>query len=166
MILHRPPQHLFSEPSVSTSEDVEICQESLQALCRLLRSYARQYHYHHLPLDFVHTLSTAASVILMERYFNSTAPMPETTPSRATVLIQEAMESVKDTHPCISEIMESFERATRPQPSTIPDLNPLMGSGLMDWSFADFPASALNGEAGLFLTDEALEGMKEATGNQ
>lgn len=99
----------------------------------------------------------------MERHFDSTAPISEAIPSRAVLLIQEAMESVKDTHPCISEIKESFERATRPQPSTIPDLSPLMGSGLMDWSFADLPASAVNEEAGLFLTDEALDGMKQST---
>lgn len=65
IILHRPPRHLFKSPGIATSDDVEFCYESLQAILKLLKSYSRFYKFSALPLDFVHTLSVAAGTILV-----------------------------------------------------------------------------------------------------
>lgn len=162
MILHRPPPHLFSEPNMAASEDVEICYESLQAVCRLIRSYSRYYRYEHLPLDFVHTLSTAASILLMQRYFENAPGTSESTSSRSFALIQDAMDAIKNTHPCVKEIQESVRSATRVQSLTVPQTNPVLDWGLMDWSMAAVSNRIEEENPGVFLTDAILGGMSSS----
>lgn len=161
MILHRPPPHLFAEPNIAGSEDVEICYESLQAVCRLIRSYSRYYNYEHLPLDFVHTLSTAASIVLMRRYFENAPSASEAASCRSLALVQDAMDEVKNTHSCIKEIQESVKNAIHMQSITVTQTNPALDWGLMDWSVAGAEAGGHSHEEspGVFLTDDILGGM-------
>ena len=117
IILHRPPRHLFRTPGIAASEDVEYCYESLQALLKLLRSYARFYRFSALPLDFVHTLSVAAGTILMKRSLEGLAADSGggvdaggvNTKAMDTVL--DAMHEIRHTWPCVVEIRESVLRA-------------------------------------------------------
>lgn len=173
IILHRPPRHLFSQPGIAASEDVEICYESLQAIFRLMRSYSRFYRYQYLPLDFVHTLSVAASTILMKRCLDD-APWEEAKTSRSLALVLEAMNAVKETWPCVSEIEKIVTRASQAPSSGLPEmLNPMMDVGFMaDWPVPSesshktvgWPAEAYGGDVseadiGLLLTDKVLGGF-------
>ena len=121
IILHRPPRHLFRTPGIAASDDVEYCYESLQALLKLLRSYARFYRFSSLPLDFVHTLSVAAGTILMKRSLEAADPLATTSghghgggggsDSKAMDTVLDAMHEIRHTWPCVVEIRESVLRA-------------------------------------------------------
>ncbi|KKA31011.1 hypothetical protein TD95_005125, partial [Thielaviopsis punctulata] len=105
IILHRPPQQLFNKPGIASSEDVEICYQSLQALFRLMRSYSRYYDYRCLPLDFVHTLSTAAGTVLMKRHFEKT-PWDDSEVAKNLTFLIDAMDAVQLTWPCVRKIQD------------------------------------------------------------
>lgn len=122
IILHRPPLQLYSQPDIATSEDVEVCYESLQAILRLMRSYARFYKYECLPLDFVQILSTAASTILMKRHFEQTSP-DDIESSRSLTLILDAMDAIRDVWPCVREVKDSILKACQGQAPAVADLS-------------------------------------------
>ncbi|ETS77506.1 hypothetical protein PFICI_11380 [Pestalotiopsis fici W106-1] len=134
IILHRPPRHLFSKPGVAESEDVEICYESLQALLRLMKTYARFYQYAALPLDFVHTLSVTAGTLLMKRYLENAA-QEDSGIARAMQIVLEAMDAVKYTWPCIVEIKESVERAMEAQPRSQSEMEGGARDPVLDFGF-------------------------------
>ncbi|KAF2805773.1 uncharacterized protein BDZ99DRAFT_424181 [Mytilinidion resinicola] len=152
IVLHRPPRHYFVMPGIATSEDVEICYESLYALVRLCRSYSRYYHYSSLPLDFVHTLSTAAGTILMKQFFEkATFDHPEISTSLGVIL--RAMDEVKETWPCMKEIQDSVLEAMKSRASGIPQTDPMLSLDLGTSLSAglELPttgAGQSNGEAG------------------
>ncbi|KAI1761334.1 Hydantoinase B/oxoprolinase-domain-containing protein [Hypoxylon sp. FL1150] len=126
IILHRPPRQLIKKPALdANSEDVEICYESLGAILRLLRSYSRYYPYEHLPLDFVHTLSTAAGTILMRRH-SEDLPWDDAETSRSLDLVLQAMESIQDTWPCMKEIYQGILNARSTAASSMPNMTPAM----------------------------------------
>lgn len=168
IVLHRPPRHLFSKAGISTSEDVEICYESLQAILRLLRSYSRFYRYTGLPLDFVHTLSVAAGTLLMKRLLEN-APAEDSWITKSMDTILHAMDEIKHTWPCIVEIRESIVHAMATQESDQQDPGP---DPILDFGFlADFgsgnaqPADTdgldfqiSDADLGLLLTDDFLTG--------
>ncbi|KAI1344017.1 fungal-specific transcription factor domain-containing protein [Xylariaceae sp. FL0016] len=120
IILHRPPRHLFKKPGIESSEDVEFCYESLQAILKLLRSYSKYYKYTALPLDFAHTLSVAAGTILMKRQLENAA-LDDSGISRAMDTILEAMHEIRHTWPCIVEIRQSVVQAMKTQSQQSPD---------------------------------------------
>ncbi|KAF7539671.1 hypothetical protein G7054_g2009 [Neopestalotiopsis clavispora] len=138
IILHRPPRHLFSKPGIAESEDVDICYESLQALLRLMKTYARFYQFSALPLDFVHTLSVTAGTLLMKRYLENNyniasagagagttatgGGVDDPGVSRSMAIVLDAMDAVKYTWPCIVEIKESVERAMASPPRSQSEL--------------------------------------------
>ncbi|KHO11126.1 Heat-labile enterotoxin, A chain [Metarhizium robertsii ARSEF 23] len=108
IILHRPPSNMFEKPGISESEDVEICYESLQAILRLMRSYARYYRYRSLPLDFAQTLSTATGAVMMKRFFQKSSwDDPEI--ERSLSLLTEAMDEIQNSLPCVKEIRDAFD---------------------------------------------------------
>lgn len=107
IILHRPPRTKFPKAGISLTEDVETCYESLQALCCLMRRYSRSYQYAELPVDFVHTLSVAASVVLMRRHLDKDATAME----REMTLIREAMRMTAVTWPCVQKVEQSVAAA-------------------------------------------------------
>lgn len=112
------------------SEDVEICYESLQAIMRLMRSYSRFYRYDCLPLDFVHTLSTAAGTILMKRFLENT-PWDDAETSRSLGLVLQAMDAIKGSWPCVLEIQEIIVQARQKQIPSVPETDPIMDLGFM-----------------------------------
>ncbi|KAK5990445.1 putative transcriptional regulatory protein [Cladobotryum mycophilum] len=123
IILHRPPSQMFEKPGIAESEDVEICYESLQAILRLMRSYSRFYRYRSLPLDFVHTLSTAAGTVMMKRFLHK-ASWDDPDIERALSLILEAMDEIQNTWPCVRDIRDVLLQAKRTQ-TTMPPEDPL-----------------------------------------
>ncbi|KAI1426176.1 fungal-specific transcription factor domain-containing protein [Xylaria sp. FL1777] len=125
-ILHRPPSQLLQKPESSFDrDDIEICYESLGAILRLLRTYGRFYSYRHLPLDFVQTLSTAAGSILMRRHLDH-LPWDDAETSRSLDLVIHAMEDIKDTWPCVQEILNSVLKARKTEAAVMPDVDPVM----------------------------------------
>ncbi|KAI0402628.1 fungal-specific transcription factor domain-containing protein [Xylaria palmicola] len=125
-ILHRPPSQLLQKPESSFNrDDIEICYESLGVLLRLIRNYGRFYSYKHLPLDFVQTLSTAAGTILMRRHLNQ-LPWDDAETSRSLDLVIQAMEDIKDTWPCVKEILNSVLKARQTEAAIMPDVDPVM----------------------------------------
>ncbi|KAL7818212.1 fungal-specific transcription factor domain-containing protein [Trichoderma aethiopicum] len=130
IILHRPPSHMFENPGIAESEDVEICYESLQAILRLMRSYSRYYRYRSLPLDFVHTLSTAASTVMMKRFLQK-ASWSDPDIERALSLVMQAMDEIQHTWPCVREIRDVVLQAQQTQ-ATMPPEDPLNAPGLMN----------------------------------
>lgn len=132
IILHRPPRHLFKTPGIATSDDVEFCYESLQAIVKLLRSYSRFYRYSALPLDFVHTLSVAAGTILMKRSLENLSP-DDSSISKAMDTVLDAMQEIRHTWPCIVEIRESVLRALQTENRTTPEAgkDPILDFGFL-----------------------------------
>ncbi|KAF2970272.1 hypothetical protein GQX73_g3295 [Xylaria multiplex] len=125
-ILHRPPSQLLQKPESSFDrDDIEICYESLGAMLRLLRIYRRFYSYKHLPLDFVQTLSTAAGTVLMRRHLDH-LPWADGETSRSLDLVIQAMEDIKDTWPCVKEILNSVLLARQTEAAIMPDVDAVM----------------------------------------
>ncbi|KAI1183722.1 fungal-specific transcription factor domain-containing protein [Nemania serpens] len=142
-ILHRPPSQLLQNAESSFDrDDIEICYESLGAMLKLIRSYGRFYSYKHLPLDFVQTLSTAAGTILMRRHLNNLAwGDAETSKSFDTVI--QAMEDIKETWPCVKEILNSVLQARQTEAEVMPDVDPVM-----DFDFLAAQPAVLMGDDG------------------
>jgi len=125
-ILHRPPSHLLQKAGSSFDrDDIEICYESLGAMLRLIRNYSRFYSFKHLPLDFVQTLSTAAGTVLMRRHLDD-LPWDDAETSRSLDLVIAAMEDIKDTWPCVREILNSVLDARRTETEAMPLVDPVM----------------------------------------
>ncbi|EHK15707.1 uncharacterized protein TRIVIDRAFT_164741 [Trichoderma virens Gv29-8] len=156
IILHRPPSHVFENPGVAEGEDVEICYESLQAILRLMRSYSRYYRYRSLPLDFVHTLSTAASTVMMKRFLQK-ASWSDPDIERALSLIMQAMDEIQNTWPCVREIRDVLLQAQQTQ-TAMPPEDPLNAPDLMNGlqvNNDNFLAN-LGDDIGTLITDEFL----------
>lgn len=128
IILHRPPRQLVRRPANPGDPDdsMEICYESLNAILRLLRSYARHYDFDLLPLDFVHTLSTAAGTILMRRY-SEDLPWDDAETRRSLDLVMRAMEGAQRAWPCMEEILRGIRNARDTAAVSIPNVDPVMG---------------------------------------
>ncbi|KAF2995276.1 hypothetical protein E8E14_000193 [Neopestalotiopsis sp. 37M] len=108
--LHRPPSNLWGKPGMSTTDDVDICYESVTAILRLIRSYTKYYELCFLPLDFAYTLSTTAGVVLMRRHLeNLTWDHPDI--ARQLGQILQAMDDIKGVWPCILEVKNGILRA-------------------------------------------------------
>ncbi|CAG9940201.1 unnamed protein product [Clonostachys rosea f. rosea IK726] len=173
VILHRPPRHSFNTVDISSSEDVEICYESLQAILRLMRSYSRLYRYEELPLDFVHTLSVAASTVLMRRWLDKDMHQME----KEMNLIVQAMQAIKETWPCVEEIEKSvckIEKCEKPA-DNVPEIDAMLDAGFMaglsapyegeNWSMPDqYTQDMFEATLGPVLTDGILGGVREDAG--
>jgi len=165
-ILHRPPSNMFEKPEIAESEDVEICYESLQAILRLMRTYSRYYRYRSLPLDFVHTLSTAAGTVMMKRFLQGSS-WDDPDIDRSLSLITEAMDEIQNTWPCVKEIRECVARARMVQTMAPPEV-PLNAPDLMngldvdDTTMAGFMAN-FGDDLGTLITDEFLSTQLQTT---
>ncbi|KAL3964178.1 hypothetical protein ACCO45_001182 [Purpureocillium lilacinum] len=166
IILHRPPSNMFEKPEIAESEDVEICYESLQAILRLMRTYSRYYRYRSLPLDFVHTLSTAAGTVMMKRFLQGSS-WDDPDIDRSLSLITEAMDEIQNTWPCVKEIRECVARARMVQTMAPPEV-PLNAPDLMngldvdDTTMAGFMAN-FGDDLGTLITDEFLSTQLQTT---
>jgi hypothetical protein len=103
IILHRPPRHLFQEPKITSSEDVETCYQSLESIIRLLKIYSRNYHYNYLPVTFVHILASASSVILMKQYIGGLS-WDDLSISKPLELVLNAVDGISQTWPCAGQV--------------------------------------------------------------
>lgn len=132
IVLHRPPRSLLQPPRDSTTEDVEICIESMRAILKLMKTYSRYYSFRSLPLDFVHTLSTAAGVILMQKDLGDRLEENDTSKSLESVL--SAMDEIKDAWPCVTELRTSLLQELQSSPGSgqhsEPEDNGLMATAL------------------------------------
>ncbi|KAL7792933.1 fungal-specific transcription factor domain-containing protein [Trichoderma ceciliae] len=164
IILHRPPSHMLEEPGIADSEDVDICYESLQAILRLMRSFSRYYRYRSLPLDFVHTLSTAASTIMMKRFLQK-ASWRDPEIERALSLITLAMDEIQNTWPCVREVRDVLLQAQQTQ-AAMPPEDPLHAPDLMNGLEVsnDGFLAGLGGDIGTLLTDEFLSAQLPVMG--
>ncbi|RYP62937.1 hypothetical protein DL769_007113 [Monosporascus sp. CRB-8-3] len=126
------PFVLHLHPGIATSDDVEFCYESLQAILKLLKTYSRFYKYSALPLDFVHTLSVAAGTILMKRSLEN-LPAGDSSISKAMDTVLDAMQEIRHTWPCIVEIRESVLQAMRTEDRTSfeADQDPILDFGFL-----------------------------------
>ncbi|PTB58692.1 hypothetical protein M431DRAFT_75454, partial [Trichoderma harzianum CBS 226.95] len=164
IILHRPPSHMFENPGIAEGEDVEICYESLQAILRLMRSYSRYYRYRSLPLDFVHTLSTAASTVMMKRFLQK-ASWSDPDIERALSLIMQAMDEIQNTWPCVREIRDVLLQAQQTQ-TAMPPEDPLNVPDLMNGLQVnnDNFLENLGDDLGTLITDEFLSAQLPIVG--
>ena len=67
IILHRPPKHSSLSHLQSVTEDLDICSSSLASILQLMKVYSKQYSYSALPVTFIHTCASAASIVLLKR---------------------------------------------------------------------------------------------------
>ncbi|OKL56085.1 hypothetical protein UA08_08768 [Talaromyces atroroseus] len=66
IILHRPPRQLMSDRLVTFQQGFEICEQSLSLIIQLLKVYSKDYGFDNLPMTFIHTAATAASIVLLK----------------------------------------------------------------------------------------------------
>lgn len=96
----------------------------------------------------------------MKRSFEATpSTQHETSSSRSLVLIHQAMDAIKDTHPCVREIQESIKNATRVQTLNVPRTDLVTDWGLMDWPVGNVGGDVGEESPGVMLTDDILGGM-------
>ncbi|KAA8568118.1 hypothetical protein EYC84_008520 [Monilinia fructicola] len=108
IILHRPPRIAFKEPRIGETEDVQICYESLNIIMKLLRIHSnnlQKYPYRQLPITFVHTLASAASIVLMKRYIEGSS-YKEPPIARPLDQILEAIDGVSNTWTCAKQVRD------------------------------------------------------------
>lgn len=155
---------MFEKPGIADSEDVEICYESLQAILRLMRTFSRYYRYRSLPLDFVHTLSTAASTVMMKRFLQK-ASWSDPDIERALSLITLAMDEIQNTWPCVREVRDVLLQAQQTQASMPPE-DPLDAPDLMNGLEVnnEFFANLGDGDIGTLITDEFLSAQLPGMG--
>lgn len=170
IILHRPPRQHLDDEAVINGDGVEICYQSLSALLRLLKGYKTHYRFDFLPLDFVHTLATAAEVVMMRKYMDK-ASWDDINISRPINQILDAMEAIQHVFPCMQEIRESIVQSIQagrnPEGQPMEDMNgleldimdmlqpgaaPLNGGA---WGSMD-PGSASSADLGFLVTDDFL----------
>jgi hypothetical protein len=143
IILHRPPRNLFRDPTISTSEDVKTCYESLEAILKLIGIYSRQHQYSHLPLTFVHILASAASIILMKQYIEGSSWI-DLKVSKPLGLILDALDGISQTWPCAKQVRGVINSAMEGPPESETNKSPegfdlMTGlTGLADGGNADF----------------------------
>jgi hypothetical protein len=70
IILHRPPRHSSFAHLATISEDLDICSSSLNSILQLMKVYSKHYSYSALPVTFIHTCASAASIVLLKRYLS------------------------------------------------------------------------------------------------
>jgi hypothetical protein len=138
-----------------------------------MRSYSRLYRYEELPLDFVHTLSVAASTVLMRRWLDKDMHQME----KEMNLIVQAMQAIKETWPCVEEIEKSvckIEKCEKPA-DNVPEIDAMLDAGFMaglstpyegeSWSMPDeYTQDMFDVTLGPVLTDGILGGVREDAG--
>jgi hypothetical protein len=121
IILHRPEREAFSNSNISSSSSVQICCESLESILKLLHIYSRLYDYTSLPVTFIHTLASAASVLLMKSHIGVSSaddtPLP-----KSIDIISTAIDGLSQTWPSAKQVGGVIKSAMRD--SAAPDDHP------------------------------------------
>ncbi|KAL3426637.1 transcription factor [Phlyctema vagabunda] len=170
IILRRPARHVLQDASSVPQEDINTCYESLDVIVRLLKVYSRHYDYSHLPLTFVHTLASAASVILMKRYITATT-WDDSEIVKPLELILGAIDKVSITWPCVKQVRQVLDSAmktpTRKSSRTVSpgSFDFIAGDGLMkDLGFDQMdvneggfdPTTMADFDLGTLMTDDFM----------
>lgn len=71
IILHRPPRHSSLAHLATVTEDLDICSSSLNSILQLMKVYSKHYSYSALPVTFIHTCASAASIVLLKRFLSA-----------------------------------------------------------------------------------------------
>ena len=66
IVLCRPPRQIMSDHLGAFRQGFDICEQSLATIIQLLKTYARDYGPDPLPVTFLHTAATAASMLLLK----------------------------------------------------------------------------------------------------
>ncbi|KXJ88342.1 fungal-specific transcription factor domain-domain-containing protein, partial [Microdochium bolleyi] len=130
IILHRPPRQHIDDDSVRNSEDLDVCYGSLAAIMRLIRSYEKYYRLELLPLDFVHTLSAAAGVVLLKRYLERSS-WDDKDIAQPLGQLLSAMQAIEGVWPCVTEIRQGILQVVSPGGGTEPPQDDLLDMSLM-----------------------------------
>ncbi|PNH61290.1 hypothetical protein VD0001_g9724 [Verticillium dahliae] len=168
IILHRPPRQQLDDAAIAAGEGVEVCYQSLAAILRLFKSYSRNYRFETLPLDFVHTLSAAAEVVMMKRFLERST-WDDKDISKPLAQILDVMEAVQNVYPCMCGIRDSIsenirsegvnEEAQQHQYGVELELMDILQSAAAPfpgaWGAED-AESATSADLGFLLTDEFL----------
>ncbi|OAL46678.1 hypothetical protein IQ07DRAFT_573374 [Pyrenochaeta sp. DS3sAY3a] len=166
IILHRPPRHLLESPSNATLGEIEICNESLRALLKLMKTYSRYYRFRNLPIDFVHTLSTAAGILLMQRALDQSHQEGDT--SKSLDMVLSVIDEIKYTWPCATElyasILQELQLNSNAEPSqALADddfaLNTFEPLGALWGDMPQLDHENFMVELGPLMTDEFLRGQ-------
>ncbi|KAM0327177.1 hypothetical protein ACHAQA_006309 [Verticillium albo-atrum] len=168
IILHRPPRQHLNDDAVAAGEGIEVCYQSLAAILRLFKSYSRYYRFETLPLDFVHTLSAAAEVVMMKRFMEKST-WDDKDISKPLAQILDAMEAVQNVYPCMQGIRDGIlesiksenvdEETQQHQYGVELELMDLLQSAAAPFPGAwgnDDAESATSADLGFLLTDDFL----------
>jgi hypothetical protein len=111
IILHRPPRHSSLAHLATISEDLDICSTSLSSILQLMKVYSKHYSYSALPVTFIHTCASAASIVLLKRYL-SASPQGGGRNQRD---VQETGTQLEQISKVIDSIAETWESAKQIQ---------------------------------------------------
>ncbi|KFY34815.1 hypothetical protein V494_06449 [Pseudogymnoascus sp. VKM F-4513 (FW-928)] len=111
IILHRPPRHSSLAHLATVTEDLDICSSSLNSILQLMKVYSKHYSYSALPVTFIHTCASAASIILLKRFLSAS---PQGAP-RNKRDIQETGTQLEQISKVIDSIAETWVSAKQIQ---------------------------------------------------
>lgn len=112
IVLHRPPRQASPEYLASAVEDLEICNQSVESILKLLRFQRRSGLYSQLPAIAVHTLASAASVILLKLYMDGPALLEaENETSSQLEQVLEAIDGISATWTSAKQIRQMVDQA-------------------------------------------------------
>jgi Asp-tRNA(Asn)/Glu-tRNA(Gln) amidotransferase C subunit len=111
IILHRPPRHSSLAHLATVTEDLDICSSSLNSILQLMKVYSKHYSYSALPVTFIHTCASAASIVLLKRFLSAS---PQGIP-RNKRDIQETGTQLEQISKVIDSIAETWVSAKQIQ---------------------------------------------------
>jgi hypothetical protein len=127
IILHRPPRHSSLAHLTTVPEDLEICDASLSSILQLMKVYSKHYRFSALPVTFIHTCASAASIVLLKRYLSGPGPSRAASETSGQLeQISKVVDEVARTWVSARQIQKSIERAKR---SFAEDGNGQVGGG-------------------------------------
>jgi hypothetical protein len=111
IILHRPPRHSSLAHLATVTEDLDICSSSLNSILQLMKVYSKHYSYSALPVTFIHTCASAASIVLLKRFLSAS---PQGIP-RNKRDVQETGTQLEQISKVIDSIAETWDSAKQIQ---------------------------------------------------
>lgn len=127
--------------------DIEICNESVEAIVRLMRLQKRQGGYNQLPPISVHSLASAASIVLLKLYMEGPANQrPDTAEQLKDIL--STIDGVAETWSSALQVREMVNQAVK----TITGVHE--SKSCIDW---DYETAMADYDGMFWLGDEANE---------
>jgi Asp-tRNA(Asn)/Glu-tRNA(Gln) amidotransferase C subunit len=118
IILHRPPRHSTLAHLATVPEALDICDASLTAILQLMKVYSKHYSWSALPVTFIHTTASAASIVLLKRYLaRGNANMGLAVPAQGIRNAQETSSQLEMISKVVDAIAETWVSARQIQTS-------------------------------------------------